>query len=161
MATRFHGLTDGDEFHFGMALWPYDLLLRFGYDLPEHEHIWERKWFDDGFESAARDLRATAVKLMLTLRSVHHATHMLRVVVEGDATEIELTAAVEAAETAPLHLDLAHAYLQRLGRALACVLPCCYGFAALASNAGEQRGAVPPGPASRASPQGCACGPRR
>ena len=47
MGEVFHGIVRGEGVHFGMALWPYDLLLRFGYDLPENEHTWDGKWFDD------------------------------------------------------------------------------------------------------------------
>ena len=44
-----HGVADGSV-RFGAALWFADVLLRFGYDLPEHEHPWDGEWIDDEFE---------------------------------------------------------------------------------------------------------------
>jgi len=55
--VRRHGIA-GTALHFGVAVWPYDVLLRFGYDLPEHEHRWPDRWFDDRFGAAAVDLVA-------------------------------------------------------------------------------------------------------
>ena len=53
-----------------MATWFGDVLVRFGYDLFEHEHPWDGEWIDDGFERAARSLRSTGAKLLRALRAV-------------------------------------------------------------------------------------------
>ena len=127
MSDGFHGVAQGEGVHFGIALWPYDLLLRFGYDLPENEHTWDGKWFDDVFEAAAFDLRTTAAKLLLTLRRVHRTTGWLREAVETEIPPARLAHARKTAERTPLHIDLANAYLRRLGDGLAAVIPGCHG----------------------------------
>lgn len=114
--------------HFGMALWPYDLLLRFGYDLPENEHVWAGKWFDDRFEQAALDLRATAAKLMLALRSLDAASQTLRAAAALPGSDRGIAALREAVVQAPLPVDLVQHYLQRLLDDVAAVVPCCYGL---------------------------------
>ena len=53
-----------------MATWFGDVLVRFGYDLFEHEHPWDGEWIDDAFERAARSLRSTGAKLVRALRAV-------------------------------------------------------------------------------------------
>jgi hypothetical protein len=87
-----------------VATWFYDVLLRFGYDLFEHEHPWDGEWIDDAFEAAALDLRATGAKLLRALDAVH-----------------------DDAETGPLSVDLCVAYLHRILDDLAIVIPNCYG----------------------------------
>ncbi|MFN0146710.1 MAG: hypothetical protein ACKVT1_09380 [Dehalococcoidia bacterium] len=142
MGHGFHGIVPGEGVHFGMALWPYDLLLRFGYDLPENEHTWDGKWFDDAFEAAAFDLRSTAAKLMLCLRTVAAEAAKLREVTDGDIRPRELEAASALAERAPMGLDLAFSYLRRIGRDIATVIPCCYaleGRALLPDRQGMRR----------------------
>jgi hypothetical protein len=128
-AAPFHGIVPGEGVHFGIALWPYDLLLRFGYDLPENEHTWEGKWFDDIFEAAAFDIRATGAKLTHALRDVHETTMALRRLIDEPIPVSQLEAASGFARRAPLTVDLAAAYVQRLLDDLARVIPCCYGLA--------------------------------
>jgi hypothetical protein len=128
-AAGFHGIVPAEGVHFGIALWPYDLLLRFGYDLPENEHTWEGKWFDDVFEAAAFDIRATAAKLMHALRDVDEAAVVLRRLVVEPIPVGELEETSGFARRAPLTVDLAEAYVQRLLDDLARVIPCCYGLA--------------------------------
>jgi hypothetical protein len=53
-----------------VATWFGDVLVRFGYDLFEHEHPWDGEWIDDRFEHAARSLRSTGAKLVRALRAV-------------------------------------------------------------------------------------------
>lgn len=131
MTDAFHGLAperDGATVHFGIALWPYDLLLRFGYDLPENEHTWKGKWFEDGFEAAAFDLRGTAAKLVLALAQLAAAEPALRRVAEGGPTMGTLAEARVTAEQAPLAVDLVVGYIRRLCEDIAHVIPCCYGL---------------------------------
>jgi hypothetical protein len=122
----FHGLA-AEGVHFGIANWPYDLLLRFGYDLPENEHTWGGKWFDDGFEAAAFEIRATAAKLMLALKRVHRTTALLREAVAEEVPPARLAEVRTRVERTPLHIDLAFAYLWTIGRDVATVIPCCFG----------------------------------
>lgn len=138
---RTHGIANAGDgsgasaVHFGIALWPYDLLLRFGYDLPENEHLWAGKWFDDRFEQAALNLRADAAKL---IRALHRMDESLRLLAsaagETAAADLPALTAVsnlpalkEAAERAPLDLDLVLSYLRRMLDQLAAVVPCCFG----------------------------------
>lgn len=126
----FHGFVAGEGVHFALALWPYDLLLRFGYDLPENEHTWDGKWFDDAFEAAAFDLRSTAAKLVIALDDVSLAEVQLREVVGRTLrTPPEIRSAAEATRRAPLCIDLASGYIERFLGAVAAVIPCCYGIA--------------------------------
>jgi hypothetical protein len=108
-ATSFHGIA-GDDVRFGAATWFHDVLVRFGYDLPEHEHPWDGEWIDDAFEAAAKDLRSTGSKLLMALEGLDG------LVVDGDR-----------AETAPLAVDAVVAYLERLLRGVAVAVPCCFG----------------------------------
>jgi len=80
------------------------VLVRFGYDLFEHEHPWDGEWIDDAFEAAALDLRVTGAKLLRALEAVH-----------------------DDVESGPLSVDLAVAYLRRILDDLAIVIPNCYG----------------------------------
>jgi hypothetical protein len=129
---RTHGIaivgdgSGGSAVHFGIALWPYDLLLRFGYDLPENEHLWAGKWFDDRFEQAALNLRADAAKL---IRAVRRMDESLRLVASatGETAAANLPALREAVECAPLDLDLVLSYLRRILDQLAVVVPCSFG----------------------------------
>ena len=41
-----HGIAGG-RVRLGVATWFADVLVRFGYDLPEHEHPWDGEWIDD------------------------------------------------------------------------------------------------------------------
>lgn len=107
--------------HFGLAVWPYDVLLRFGYDLPEHEHRWPGRWIDDRFEGAALDLRSAAAKLLIALPRMDEARARLR----SDGRS--LADVRRAVETAPLDVDLVLTYLRRLVDGLAAVVPCCFG----------------------------------
>ena len=102
----WHGVADGDV-RFGIGTWFGDVLVRFGYDLFEHEHPWDGEWIDDAFETAAIDLRATVAKL-------------LRVLDEIDADDIDV-------ERTPLRIDLALAYLDRIRQGVAVAVPCCFG----------------------------------
>lgn len=129
---RVHGIAaagpDGPAaVHFGIALWPYDLLLRFGYDLPENEHVWAGKWFDDRYEQAALDLRTTAAKLLLALHGMDEALRGLSAAA-AESTPRRLTGLQEAVKQAPLAVDLVLHYLQRLLDDLAAVVPCVYGL---------------------------------
>src|SRR5204862_6938035 len=108
VAVRRHGIT-GPAVHFGVALWPYDVLLRFGYDLPEHEHRWPGRWFDDRFQTAAIDLRAATAKLLIALPRMDAARQQL-VRLDGPVgTVAEMTPASEAA---PMAVDLVAGYLR-------------------------------------------------
>jgi hypothetical protein len=107
---RVHGIAGGFV-RFGAATWFQDVLVRFGYHLPEHEHPWDGEWFDDTFEAAALDLRATGAKL---LRSIS--------VLGG-----HLPVTPDDAESAALSIDAVVAYMQRLMRGVVEALPCCYG----------------------------------
>lgn len=123
---RMHGYDSATQtVRFGMALWPYDLLLRFGYDLPENEHTWEGEWFDDPFETAAFGLRSTGAKLVLALRAMDATVVALGdVLADGRAT---LPALKWAVQTAPLALDLVLGYLRQMQSDIAVVIPCCFG----------------------------------
>jgi hypothetical protein len=105
-----------------MALWPYDLLLRFGYELPEHDYIWDGKWFDDRFEAAALDLRTTAAKLFLALPQLDAAVAALEAALDGPLAGLRA-----ASVWAPLTVDMAAAYLRRLCDGTAAVAPHCLG----------------------------------
>jgi len=120
---------------FGIALWPYDLLLRFAWDLPEHEHVWPDEWFDDVFEHAARDLRSLAPKLITALSAMIVPMDALK----NAAINNELTRDLTA--DAPLHVDLVLAYLARLLDHVATIIPHCYGQSgqALADGRGNLR----------------------
>lgn len=118
---RRHGVA-AKSVHFGLAVWPYDILLRFGYDLPEHDYLWEGQWFDDRFESAALDIRATTSKLLLGLQRMDAACERLAAV-----TDAPLDALRVAAEEAPLDVESAADCLRRLLVDLATVVPCCFG----------------------------------
>jgi hypothetical protein len=87
-----------------VTTWFHDVLLRFGYDLFEHEHPWDGEWIDDAFETAALDLRATGGKLLRALDAVH-----------------------DDPETGPLSVDLCVAYLRRILDDIAVAIPNCYG----------------------------------
>lgn len=104
-----HGVA-GDVVRLGAATWFHDVLVRFGYDLPEHEHPWDGEWIDDAFEAAALDLRSTGSKLLLALEALEEA------VVDG-----------AHAEHAPLALDAVVGYLDRLCRGVTVAVPCCFG----------------------------------
>jgi hypothetical protein len=108
-SSAFHGIA-GDRVRFGVATWFADVLVRFGYDLPEHEHPWDGEWIDDAFEAAARDLRSTGSKLLRALARIDADR-------DGPAAAAEL----------PLSVDLALGYLGRLVHGLTVALPCCYG----------------------------------
>jgi hypothetical protein len=137
-APRAHGLSAaGDAVHFGIAVWPYDLLLRFGYDLPENEHMWPGEWFDDTFEAAALDLRSDAAKLVLAIQAMDAAVSGLAIAA-GETPAPDLKALRLAVETAPLALDLVLAYLERIRASMAAVIPCCYGVEGQAF--GDSRG---------------------
>ena len=107
--------------HFGIALWPYDLLLRFAWDLPEHEHVWPNDWFDDVFERAAIRLRHNAPKLIHALAAMQPPLEALKDAALAD----ELTR--EHVERTPLHVDLVLAYLAQILDDVATVIPHCYG----------------------------------
>lgn len=107
--------------HFGAALWPYDLLLRFAWDLPEHEHVWPDDWFDDVFEAAALRLRRTAPKLLHALAALQPPLEALK----NAALSDELTR--ELVEQTPLQVDLALQYLADLVDDAAAAAPHCYG----------------------------------
>ena len=109
------------EIHFGIALWPYDLLLRFAWDLPENEHVWPDDWFDDVFEAAAVRLRHTAPKLLHAIAAMQPPLEALKDAALSD----ELTR--EQVEQTPLQIDLALAYLGHTLDDLAVVIPHCYG----------------------------------
>lgn len=109
------------EIHFGLALWPYDLLLRFAWDLPENEHVWPDDWFDDVFESAAVRLRHTAPKLLHAITALQPPLEALKDAALAD----ELTR--EPVERIPLQIDLVLAYLGQMLDDLAAVIPHCYG----------------------------------
>lgn len=109
------------EIHFGLALWPYDLLLRFAWDLPENEHVWPDDWFDDIFESAAVRLRHTAPKLLHAVTALQPPLETLKDAALAD----ELTR--EQVERIPLQIDLVLAYLGQMLDDLAAVIPHCYG----------------------------------
>ncbi len=109
------------EIHFGIALWPYDLLLRFAWDLPENEHVWPDDWFDDVFEAAAVRLRHTAPKLLHAIAAIQPPLEALKDAALSD----ELTR--EQVEQTPLQIDLALAYLGQMLDELAVVIPHCYG----------------------------------
>lgn len=109
------------EIHFGIALWPYDLLLRFAWDLPENEHVWPDDWFDDVFEAAAVRLRYTAPKLLHAIAAMQPPLEALKDAALSD----ELTR--EQVEQTPLQIDLALAYLGQTLDDLAVVIPHCYG----------------------------------
>lgn len=110
--------------HFGLALWPYDLALRFSYDLPENEHMWPGEWFDDAFEDAALDIRASAAKLLHALVAMDEALDALRAA-DGEARDIATLR--ETVERAPLAIDLVIHYLERILNDLASIIPSCYG----------------------------------
>lgn len=89
---------------FGVGAFFNDVLVRFGYDLFEYEHPWSGEWLDDTFETAAKDLRSTAAKLVRALDAVD-----------------------DDPETGPLTVDLAVSYVQRVLDGLAIVIPNCFG----------------------------------
>jgi hypothetical protein len=109
----WHGVAGGDV-RFGVATWFGDVLVRFGYDLFEHEHPWRGEWIDDAFESAALDLRSTGAKLVRALDRVD--------------------------EDDPLSIDLVVAYLRRVLDDLAVVIPNCFGVDGRSMPRGDLRG---------------------
>ncbi len=126
------------EIRFGIAQWPYDLLLRFAYDLPEHEHVWPNDWFDDGFEQAAIELRQLGPKLVAALAAMQPPLEELKNAAMG-VEDAELTR--EQVTSVPLHIDLVLDYLARMLDCAATVIPHCYGQEgkALASGRGNLR----------------------
>ena len=68
--ASWHGVASDGTVRFGVATWFGDVLVRFGYDLFEHEHPWDGEWIDDAFERAARSLRSTGAKLLRALQAV-------------------------------------------------------------------------------------------
>ncbi len=86
---------------FGVSTWFADVLVRFGYDLFEHEHPWDGEWIDDTFERSALSLRSTGAKLLRSLDRVD----------VGD----------------PLTVDLPFLYLRSMLDDLAAVIPNCFG----------------------------------
>jgi hypothetical protein len=89
---------------FGVGAFFNDVLVRFGYDLFEYEHPWSGEWIDDAFEATAKDLRATAAKLLRALDAVD-----------------------DHPESGPLSIDLAVTYVHRVLDGLAIVIPNCFG----------------------------------
>ena len=109
------------QIHFGVALWPYDLLLRFAWDLPENEHVWPNDWFDDVFESAAVRLRHTAPKLIHAIMAMQPPLETLKyAALEGELSR-------EQVERTPLQIDLILLYVGRILDDVAAVVPHCYG----------------------------------
>jgi hypothetical protein len=86
---------------FGVATWFADVLVRFGYDLFEHEHPWDGEWIDDAFERSALSLRSTGAKLLRAL----------------DRVDVD----------DPLTVDLPFLYLRSMLDDLAVVIPNCFG----------------------------------
>lgn len=119
---RRHGIA-ATSVRFGFAVWPYDLLLRFGYDLPEHDHLWEGQWFDDRFESAALDIRATTSKLLLALPRMDAALDRLA----SSSSAAPMALLRPEVEEAPLAVEMVARCLERLTRDLAAIVPCCFG----------------------------------
>ena len=101
--ARWHGVA-GADVRFGVGTFFNDVLVRFGYDLFEYEHPWSGEWLDDTYEATAKDLRSTSAKLVRALDAVH-----------------------DDAETGPLSVDLAIAYVRRVLDELAVVIPNCFG----------------------------------
>ena len=122
------------EIRFGIAQWPYDLLLRFAYDLPEHEHVWPDDWFDDGFEHAAIELRQLGPKLIAALAAMQPPLEDLKNATIG-VQDAELTR--ENVTSVPLLVDLVLGYLARMLDHVATVIPHCYGQAGKALAAGR------------------------
>lgn len=102
-SARFHGVA-GRDVRFGAATWFHDVLVRFGYDLFEHEHPWDGEWIDDAFENAAIDLRSAGAKLLRALDAIS-----------------------DDVERGPLTIDLAVGYVHRILDDLAIVIPNCFG----------------------------------
>ena len=91
------------QIHFGVALWPYDLLLRFAWDLPENEARVANDWFDDVFESAAVRLRHTAPKLIHAIMAMQPPLETLKyAALEGELTreQVEAHAAADRSDFA-------------------------------------------------------------
>ena len=104
---------------FGVATWFGDVLVRFGYDLFEHEHPWDGEWIDDAFERAARSLRSSGAKLVRALRSV------------GDAPE------ADPLLVGPMAIDLAVFYLRSILDDVAVCIPNCSGVEGRALPRGD------------------------
>ena len=68
--ASWHGIGPAGEVRFGACTWFGDVLVRFGYDLFEHEHPWDGEWIDDAFEASALSLRSTGAKLVRALQRV-------------------------------------------------------------------------------------------
>ena len=133
--------------HFGFAVWPRDLLLRFAWDLPEHEHIWPNDWFDDVFEAAALRLHSTAPKLIHAIAAIQPPLETLKDAALAD----ELTR--EQVEQTPLQIDLALAYLSQMLDDTAAVVPHCYGAEGrILAEARAGIGALARGPLGRLDP---------
>lgn len=136
--TRSISRLPAPEIRFGMVQWPYDLLLRFAYDLPEHEHVWPNDWFDDGFEHAAMALRQLGPKLIAALAAMQPPLEDLKNATIG-VQDAELTR--ENVTGVPLQVDLVLGYLVRILDCVATVIPHCYGQdgKALAAGRGNLR----------------------
>ena len=122
------------EIRFGIAQWPYELLLRFAYDLPQLDHVWPNDWFDDGFEQAAIELRQLGPKLVNALAAMQPPLEDLKNARLG-VQDAELTR--DNVTDVPLHVDLVLAYLARMLDHVATVIPHCYGQEGQALAAGR------------------------
>jgi len=101
LAASWHGAGPAGEVRFGVCTWFGDVLVRFGYDLFEHEHPWDGEWIDDAFEASAIRLRSTGAKLVRALQRVR--------------------------DDDPLSIDLCVAYLRSILDDVAVCIPNCSG----------------------------------
>ena len=109
--ASWHGVAPDGSVRFGVATWFGDVLVRFGYDLFEHDHRWDGEWIDDAFERSARALRSTGAKLLRALQRV-------------DAED-------------PMTVDLAVLYLRSLLDDVAVCIPNCSGVEGRALPRGD------------------------
>jgi hypothetical protein len=109
--ASWHGIGPAGEVRFGVCSWFGDVLVRFGYDLFEHEHPWDGEWIDDAFEASAMSLRSTGAKLVRALQRV--------------------------AADDPLSVDLAVFYLRSILDDVAVCIPNCSGVEGRALPRGD------------------------
>lgn len=120
-----HGPFEDDGisvFRWGLGQWANDVLVRFSYELFEHDHRWPGQWLDDTFAAGARELRDVGHRLDVAIGEFERSVDRL------DATRwASVDEAVEAVSGAASAHDLLTAYLARALDATAAVLPGAFG----------------------------------
>lgn len=122
---RQHGPSAEDEatvFRWGLGQWAHDVLVRFSYELVEHDHRWPGQWLDDVFAAAARELRDVGHRLDTAVGRFEQAADRL-----GAPSWANVDDAVAAVAAAAGAYDHATGYLARALDASAAILPGAFG----------------------------------